>query len=110
MAAELISQCARASHTMSKQETQSCHSCCEVAKDVGKRKVARLVASCDHTPCLQSCAADGTPIQVSVAAQTHLPTGRVIRRAGKASHEFLRASQFVRCLDERPGGHSGRSA
>ena len=73
-----------------------CDKVCEVAKEVCKQSTAHLVASCEHEPCLQSCACDGTPIQVSVSMQEHLPTGRLIKRGGKAAHEFLVASEFTR--------------
>ena len=86
--AELIQQMSKASHALSPAETSRCHAVCEVAKEVSRRSIVRLVSAANHRPCLQSCGADGTPIQVSLAMQLHLPSGRLVRRAGKASHEF----------------------
>ena len=93
---ELIQHVAKSRHAMDKAEILQCRKVCEVAKEVCRRGIARLVAAAEHRPCLQSCGCDGTPIQVSLAMQTHLPAGRVIRRAGKASHEFYVAANFVR--------------
>jgi hypothetical protein len=96
---EHITLCAKAGHGLSRSEAHLSDKVCEVAKEVCRQSTARLVASCRHEPCLQSCACDGTPIQVSLQMQQHLPSGRLITRGGKASYEFLVASQFTRWVD-----------
>jgi len=98
---EPISLCAKAGGALSRDQARLCDQVCEAAKEVCKQTTANLVASCEHEPCLQSCACDGTPIQVSLEMQAHLPNGRLIKRGGKASHEFLVASQFTRFVNAK---------
>ena len=101
MAEDLINKYVRASASLSREETRAMQQVCEVSKQVSKHSVSKLIQASDHRPCLQSCSADGTPIQVSVEVQKFLPTnGRIIRRSGKAAHEFLISVQFVRYVSE----------
>lgn len=100
MMADLILGCARASHALSRDEIGQCHALAEVAKEVCKQSAAKFVAASQHAPMLQSCSCDGTPIQVSIAAQASLPNGRVIRRHGKSASEFLISHSFLRSHNE----------
>ena len=94
--AAYIKKVSRPTHTLERKDTFELDRACEVAKDVCKVAAERLIAAADADPCLQSCACDGTPISVSVEVSASLPSGRVVRRRGKASHEFLVTSEFVR--------------
>ena len=77
---------------------------CEVVQVASRKVKARILEESRHAPCLQSCAADGTPIKVSQQIAAQLPSGRIIRRGGKASHEFLVMSEFVRVSE--PSGRT----
>lgn len=68
----------------------------EVSKQVMKESYQRFVAAAEHEPCMQSCSADSTPIQVSDQVTLSLAQGATKRRFGKSSHEFLVAVQFSR--------------
>ena len=106
MAVDLIRKHARASSSLTRDETRQMQAACDISKKVRKESVVRLIAASDHRPCLQSCSADATPIQVSVEVQKHLPNGRLIRRGGKASHELLINVQFLRYVDELSNIHT----
>lgn len=100
MATELISKCAKAGGSLTKDELRSCNRVAEIMKEVCRQSTARLVAASQGAPVMQSCAADGTPIQVSVQCQQSLPSGRAVKIAGKCAHEFLIANSFVRMHTE----------
>jgi hypothetical protein len=87
---------ARPTHSLAKDDVRALHQMCEVAKEVCRQSALRVVRECEQSPCLQSCSADGTPISVSETVSALLPSGRVVRRRGKASHEFLVTTQFTR--------------
>ena len=87
---------ARPTQSLSRADAYNVDQLCEVAKQVCRNATARLVAQADHEPCMQSSSADGTPIQVSQQIALKLPSGRLVRRSGKSSHEFLVAAQFTR--------------
>jgi hypothetical protein len=106
MAAEVIQHYAKASASLSREEVRQVQRICEISKQVSKDSIARCIDASEHRPILHSCSADGTPIQVSLEVQQHLPNGRIIRRAGKAAHEFLVGNQFARYLDEYGKAHT----
>lgn len=95
--AYIIRNCAKASHALSRDEARDFHRVCQAAMEVSRHGVSRFVMAFDGRPCLQSCSADGAPIHVSVEPQRHLPSGRLVVRVGKASHELLAATHFSRC-------------
>jgi hypothetical protein len=87
---------ARPTPSLSRSEARELDHMAEVIKLVGQDCRKRLIADAVGQPCLQSCSADGTPVQVSEQAAAALPSGRLVRRYGKAAHEFLVMSEFVR--------------
>ena len=48
--ADLVQYVAKASHAMDKAEALQCHKVCEVAKEVCRRGIARLVAAAELRP------------------------------------------------------------
>jgi hypothetical protein len=97
--ASLIQGFARPLTTLENPERAKAEKAAEVFKHTCREAANRLVADASHGPILQSCSADGTPIEVSQRAAAVLPSGRIVRRSGKASHEFLVAVQFNRFSD-----------
>jgi len=95
---ESIRSLAAASHSLDRDEARQVHRLCEIAKQALKDINDRFVASAEHTPILQTCSGDGTPIQVSEQATICLQQGHIQRRHGKTSHEFLVCVMFNRYL------------
>ncbi|CAK0861146.1 unnamed protein product [Prorocentrum cordatum] len=93
---ESITRFAKASHSLNRDEITQVQTVCEVAKEVCRRAVAAVVRDAEHGACLQSCSSDGTPIQVSQRVSARLPSGKVVKRFGRSSHEFLVGVQLVR--------------
>ena len=94
-----IHKMARPTDALSRQDIRSMDQLCEVGKEVCRLSTGRLIGSAQDDPLMQSCSADGTPVTVSMAAAVNLPSGRVVRRFGKSSHEFLVSAQFTRHED-----------
>jgi hypothetical protein len=94
-----LGRCATASGPLDDAAKSACARMCEISKQTCRDGRDRLVTECSDAPCLQSCSADGTPIQVSHTIRTELPSGRVVTRAGKAAPEFLMAAEFTRAVD-----------
>lgn len=90
-----ISSYGKASGALSVHDTRETMRICEIATFVMIQATARLVTAVDHEPLMQSCSADGTPIQVGNQVQAHLPNNQLIGRGGHTSHEFLVANQFT---------------
>ena len=86
---------AKPTRSLDKGDVRALSQMCEVAKEVCRLAAQRVVSESEQSPCMQSCSADGTPISVSQTASSCLPSGRVVRRRGKASHEFLVTTQFT---------------
>eukprot|EP00974_Lingulodinium_polyedra_P025734 2486740-Lingulodinium_polyedra.AAC.1 len=100
--AAAVQACAKTGSGLSRDEAHLCAQLCEASKEVCRMSTKRLVGKAADRPLLQSCSADGTPMQVSTRVRQALPGGRVHQRAGKAGYEFLVASQFTRLI-EGPG-------
>ena len=74
-------------------------SVCEVGKATLASRVRRFVKECAHEPCRRSTSSDGTPITVSHRVEAELQHGCIIRRSGKACHEFQVGLSIYKCVD-----------
>ena len=88
-ASEHLIEVARPTQSLSRKDAV------EIAKHTCRAATHRLLVG-KHRPCLQSCAADVTPILISVRVVTTLPSGRFVRRAGTTSCEFMVVTEVVR--------------
>jgi len=91
-----IKYLAKASRALTRVEDREAHALSEIGKQTCREAARELIQRADHGTCMQFASADGTPIQVSDNVTQSLGPGRVIRRFGKSSYEFLCAAHFTR--------------
>eukprot|EP00974_Lingulodinium_polyedra_P007237 687343-Lingulodinium_polyedra.AAC.1 len=72
---------------------------CEAAKEVLRGDFGAFVRSHSEMPIMTSKSCDGTPMNTKHRTRATLPSGAVVRRSGRASHEFLVKLQFGRVLE-----------
>ena len=86
------------SGSLNKDGTATASRVCEVGKAVLQTAAAELVETARGAPILNSKSAGGTPISVVACYQRRLPSGKKIKRSGRAGEEFLVKNQFLRAL------------
>ena len=91
-----LEELGKASRSLSRDEDRDLAHAAEASKKLLHEKRIDVVRQANGEPMLQSCQADGTPIVVSESLAATMPSGRTIRRSGRASHEFLVACEMTR--------------
>ena len=95
-----IRRLSRASGALDKQDMLKLYKNAEVAKDVMLAGVKDFILEAEHLPCMRSTASDDTPpITVSEMVASQLGDSAIIRRGGKACHEFQVGLSMYRCIE-----------